>query len=98
MSKLEQIITELQQVLAEQRGAMKAVNDLSAAYIRLRDRIPGAFDTPHAPTPEQVWSTTEAALDRMAARLVSLERQNSDLLEANIRFEDRARRAEAQIK
>lgn len=40
---------------------------LSDAYLRLRALIPGAYDTPHAPTPEQVWGTTEAALRRALA-------------------------------
>jgi hypothetical protein len=35
---------------------------LSDAYLRLRALIPGAFDTPHAPSSEQVWATTENAL------------------------------------
>lgn len=35
---------------------------LSNAYLRLRGLIPGAFDTPHGPTPEQVWDVTERAL------------------------------------
>ena len=39
--------------------------DLSDAYLRLRALIPGAYDTPPAPTPEQVWATTEAALRRL---------------------------------
>lgn len=43
---------------AEQRA-------LSDAYVRLRAKIPGAFDTPHAPTAEQVWDVTEKALDRL---------------------------------
>lgn len=40
----------------------KAENDLGQAYLRLRHMIPGALNTPHAPTPEQVWETTEQAL------------------------------------
>jgi hypothetical protein len=36
---------------------------LGAAYLRLRTGIgQKAFDTPHAPTGEQVWETTERAL------------------------------------
>lgn len=35
---------------------------LHHAYLRLRAMIPGAFNTPHGPTPEQVWKTTEDAL------------------------------------
>lgn len=40
-------------------------HDLSDAYLRLRALIPGAYDRPPAPTPEQVWATTEAALRRV---------------------------------
>jgi hypothetical protein len=40
-------------------------HDLSNAYLRLRALIPGAYDTPNAPTPEQVWETTESALRRL---------------------------------
>lgn len=46
--------------------AEKLSNDLrqlSDAYLRLRQKIPGAFDTPYAPSPRQVWETTEKALD-----------------------------------
>ena len=39
-----------------------AERELSAAYVRLRMMIPGALDTPHGPTGEQVWETTESAL------------------------------------
>jgi hypothetical protein len=35
---------------------------LHHAYLRLRDLIPGAYDTPYAPTPQQVWEHTEKSL------------------------------------
>lgn len=38
---------------------------LSVAYLRLRELIPSAFNTPQAPTPEQVWKTTEDALKEL---------------------------------
>ena len=38
--------------------------ELSNAYLRLRQMIPGAFDTPRAPTRYQVWATTEHALKK----------------------------------
>lgn len=41
---------------------------LSDAYLRLRAMIPGAFDTPFAPTPEQVWRTTEDALSKLVGK------------------------------
>lgn len=43
----------------------KGDHELSAAYVRLRGMIPGAFDTPYAPTPEQIWDVTEKALARL---------------------------------
>lgn len=43
---------------------------LSEAYLRLRAMLPGAFDTPFAPSADIVWKTTEAAL----ARLISTQR------------------------
>lgn len=50
-----------------------AERQLSEAYVRLRALIPGAFDTPHAPTPEQIWKTTEDALRRLLTRVAKLE-------------------------
>lgn len=46
---------------------------LSAAYVRLRHIIPGALDTPHAPSPEQVWTITEQAAARLVDRVAELE-------------------------
>lgn len=43
----------------------KLAEGLHHSYVRLRTLIPGAFDTPHAPEPEQIWETTEAALSRL---------------------------------
>lgn len=44
-----------------------AERELSKAYVRLRGMIPGALDTPHAPTSEQIWDITEKALARALA-------------------------------
>lgn len=41
-----------------------AETEVSNAYLRLRRLIPGALNTPHAPTANQVWAVTEAALKR----------------------------------
>lgn len=41
------------------------LTQLSAAYLRLRAIIPGAFDTPTAPTADQIWDTTERAARRL---------------------------------
>jgi hypothetical protein len=53
---------------AERDDILKAEHALSAAYLRLRSLIPGAYNTPHAPSPEQVWETTETALRKLAER------------------------------
>jgi len=37
---------------------------LSESYLRLRSMIPGAYNTPTAPTAEQVYSITESALEK----------------------------------
>lgn len=59
---------EYKRALAEGRAAERSLSD---AYVRLRAMIPGAFDTPHAPSPEQVWQTTEEALARMQSALAA---------------------------
>ena len=38
---------------------------ISEAYVRLRRMIPGALDTPHAPTSEMIFKTTEEALQKV---------------------------------
>lgn len=49
---------------------------LSDAYVRLRAMIPGAFDTPTAPTSQEVWTQTEASLRVMKDQAVeALARQ-----------------------
>ena len=54
---------------AERDAIRKAERALSDAYVRLRVMIPGALDTPHAPTSEQIWNITEKALSRYAAAI-----------------------------
>lgn len=50
----------------EYHALLEAEHALSAAYVRLRSKIGmAAFNTPDAPTPEQVWKQTELALDLM---------------------------------
>lgn len=49
---------------------------LSAAYLRLRALIPGAFDTPHAPSSEEVWQVTENALKNLLARVEIRDKVN----------------------
>lgn len=58
-------LDELRTQLAESRDAER---QLSNAYLKLRSMIPGAYDTPHAPSSEQVWDVTEKALERLAEK------------------------------
>lgn len=46
--------------------ALRGGRQLSDAYLRLRAKLQ-AWDTPHAPSPEQVWAHTEAKLDALMA-------------------------------
>lgn len=69
----------LNDMAAELKAFKQAEKGLSDAYIRLRQKL-NAFETPHAPTPEQIWKHTEDKLDdlkaeneRLANILVSLE-------------------------
>lgn len=59
-------------------------DSLHLAYLRLRTMIPGAFNTPDAPTPEQVWETTEAALKQYIAAHDEITKRYYDLV-ANLR-------------
>jgi len=65
LSQLDQLISEHIRLEA----LRDAERRLSMAYVRLRALIPGAFDTPYAPTPEQVWTATEQALVKYKERL-----------------------------
>lgn len=58
---------EVQHLYEELQKWKIAETNLSNAYLRLREMIPGALDTPYAPTAEQVWAITEAALRRALA-------------------------------
>lgn len=64
---------------AEAEEWRRAERRLSEAYVRLRKMIPGAFDTPHAPTYEQVWQTTEAALATLTQALASVQEEVATL-------------------
>ena len=74
-------IAELEAELAVERlrteKFVQAEHRLSKAYIRLRELIPGAFDTPFAPTAEQVWAHTEACLKKLQAELAALREQGT---------------------
>lgn len=64
---------------AEEKKAREILSlnhKLSEAYLRLRNLIPGAFDTPHAPTAEQIWEVTEKALQRLVEKAHAAETQS----------------------
>lgn len=69
---MAQVMTDTTAVVTYQ-GIVFACEDkeLSNAYVRLRTLIPGALDTPYAPTPEQVWETTERALKNLVDKVMS---------------------------
>ena len=48
-----------------------AARKLSDAYLRIREKL-DAFDTPRAPTAEQVWEHTEAKLDELISERETL--------------------------
>lgn len=58
---------ELERLYSDLQRWKVAEAEVSNAYLRLRRLIPGALDTPHAPTAHQVWSTTEEALKKALA-------------------------------
>lgn len=57
----------------------KAERELSEAYVRLRFLIPGALDTHTAPTPQQIWDITEAALKRLLDDLLQAENKLKEI-------------------
>lgn len=60
IAALEKLNSQLAMEIDNQR---KDTRKLSDAYVRLRSIIGrAAFDTPHGPTGEQIWYTTETAL------------------------------------
>jgi hypothetical protein len=60
----------------------KTESDLGAAYLRLRNMIPGALDTPFAPSAETVWATTEHTLNKHVHLVENLQAALTDLLDA----------------
>lgn len=67
IAELEAQVAELQREKERWQEAELALGD---AYLRLRKKIGrAAFETPTAPTREQVWSQTEAALDALQRQL-----------------------------
>lgn len=65
--------------LAQLRDVLLVERELSNAYIRLRRMIPGAFNTPTAPAPIDVWTHTESCLKRMVDEITQLKQQINDL-------------------
>ena len=57
---------------------VKAEHDLGESYLRLRG-ILDAFDTPFAPTDEQIWEHTEQKANEMKTALLSAQTQLDEL-------------------
>jgi len=73
-----------QRALLDEREAevakwQTAERALGAAYLRLRALIPGAYDTPHAPSAETVWAHTEDCLNTLALKCETLEAEAARL-------------------
>jgi len=82
---------------------IEAEHALSDAYIRLRSKLK-AFDTPFAPTCEQVWKHTEQKLDALLAenaemkeKVRELEQRESFAKQETWFALDRANKAEADL-
>lgn len=75
--ELEARVVELEKSLGEARKQwdefLEAEHKLSDAYLRIR-KILNAFQTPYAPTPEQIYQHTEA-------KLAALEKSNKVMRE-----------------
>lgn len=69
---------DVARIAKERDELLASEHKLSDAYIRLRTKL-AAFDTPEAPTPEQVYTNTEAKLD-------ALIKQRDELLAALEQF------------
>ena len=76
------LLAERDELEAERAIWIVGEQKLSAAYVRLREIIPGALDTPTAPAAELVWSITEAAARKLCDRANSAEAKVAKLREA----------------
>jgi len=76
VAEIERLRGEVTDIQTKLDGWKIAERMVSAAYVRLRGIIPDALDTPHAPSPEQVWVTTEKAASDMVAEI---ERQAAEI-------------------
>ncbi len=74
------------EVTKQRNELLHVERNLSDAYIRLRAKL-NAFDTPWAPTPEQVYSHTEAKLDELI-------KQRDELLAAMKKAAEEIRRCD----
>lgn len=65
---------------AERRfnNMLQAEHSLSDAYLRLRKKLK-AFNTPFAPTTEEVWSHTESKLDQLISERDELCKQVNEM-------------------
>lgn len=65
---------EYEKQIAELRAAEKKTSD---AYLRIRELV-NAFDTPHAPTPEQIYELTERKIKELQAENAGLRETMKD--------------------
>lgn len=65
IESLRQRLKEAERRLAEMTTAE---HNLSDAYLRIRALL-NAWDTPHAPTPQQIWEHTENKLKEIISRV-----------------------------
>lgn len=59
-------VSEILEAFAKDAEALETTNQgMHESYLRIRALVPDSFKTPHAPTNEQVWATTEAAIQAL---------------------------------
>lgn len=66
---------------SREQALLSAEHRLSAAYVRLRELIPGALNSPPAPTPEQVWRIAEDCVRKLVALEQALREALQDCLD-----------------
>lgn len=60
---------EYNEIVEDRDRWRKSAQDMSRAYVRLRELIPGALNTPTAPSPEEIQAITENSIKNLLARL-----------------------------
>lgn len=71
---LTSTIDQFSRASGQWRLAEKNVSD---AYLRIREKL-GAWNTLHAPTPEQIYELTESKLDALIANVAELQGENEE--------------------